>query len=497
MCILEKPFCQICIKGKRSCEGYPDRTFVLDQRTSTATTNLLRISQTRMASPDELAQNPESLQFTLSPHVAHSPLTSILSLSTRAMYREQLLSEFIFSFLPARRQAPRDLNKLDKKFGSWFIMLPSLPDFTEALESTTFAVCTARLGRLNNDSNLVRESLRFYTQGLWELQRALWNPRMMYRDETLAACMTMIIYELIECPQNTSKVWAHHMRGCTTLFKTRGPRAYSSEFGHELFLSFYTLEVQDAIFNGRTTFLSDPAWVEAPWKEFTKSYLHELLEIMAEVAGLLAESDLTFHLINKADGPHKLIPALDILKSCWKVDVKLSSFFKRLDKSTTAPLYWSELSTGFNADIKASEAGCIFPVAFQFTDLCLAQICLSYWATCSILWSGMGFLYRLLTSPLTHSEPQLHFNANDLPQLGNRLDLPALAKNICQSIEFCSQLGSAGTWQTIAIFPLSVAIETLKVDPECRRELEWVQAAMGKISGSGLRIAKNLTSRQS
>jgi len=103
-------------------------------------------------------------------------------------------------------------------------MLPSLPNITTALEAATLAVCTAKLGRVHNDSSLVRESLKFYTQALWEAQKALFNSTLMYREETLAACMLLIMYEVLECPDHTFNAWKNHLDGCAKLFEARGPK---------------------------------------------------------------------------------------------------------------------------------------------------------------------------------------------------------------------------------------------------------------------------------
>jgi Fungal specific transcription factor domain len=126
-------------------------------------------------------------------------------------------------------------------------MLPYHPDFTTALEATVLAICTAKLGRRNNDPALVHESLKFYIQGLWELQRALYNPDLMYKDETAASCMALVGYEVMECPDRTTAAWVKHVQGCAKLFELRGPKAYSSEFGHQLFLAFREMEVRPAL----------------------------------------------------------------------------------------------------------------------------------------------------------------------------------------------------------------------------------------------------------
>ena len=122
-------------------------------------------------------------------------------------------------------------------------MLPTLPNFTNALEASILAVSTAKLGRLTHNPALIQESLKFYVQGLWELQKALWDSTLMEREETLAACMAMITYEVAECPNSTVDAWASHMKGCAKMFELRGPSAYGSEFSYLLFLSFRVIEV--------------------------------------------------------------------------------------------------------------------------------------------------------------------------------------------------------------------------------------------------------------
>jgi hypothetical protein len=121
-------------------------------------------------------------------------------------------------------------------------LLPSHPEFTSALEASVLAICTAKLGRVHKDPALVHESLKFYIQGLWELQKALYSPGLMYKEETAASCMALVAYEVMECPDHTVAAWIKHTQGCSKLFELRGPKAYSSEFGHELFLAFRQIE---------------------------------------------------------------------------------------------------------------------------------------------------------------------------------------------------------------------------------------------------------------
>lgn len=131
----------------------------------------------------------------------------------------------------------------DRNNGNWLTSIPALPQLSSALEAAILAVSTAKLGRLNDNPVLLHESLKFYVQGLWELQKALWDPGLMHKDETLAACMALIMYEVVECPDRTIDAWANHMRGCAKMFELKGANSYGSDFGYQLFLSFRIIEV--------------------------------------------------------------------------------------------------------------------------------------------------------------------------------------------------------------------------------------------------------------
>lgn len=107
---------------------------------------------------------------------------------------------------------------------------------TKALESSSLAISAAALGRLYDDPALVRESLKLYTQGLRELQKALWNPKLVYDDEILAACLALSMYELMECPAEAWYAYASHCKGFLKLVQLRGVDAHTSGIAHELFV---------------------------------------------------------------------------------------------------------------------------------------------------------------------------------------------------------------------------------------------------------------------
>jgi hypothetical protein len=258
----------------------------------------------------------------------------------------------------------------------------------------------------------------------------------------------------------------------------------------------------------RPTFLSDPDWTTLPWKQYAKDPLHELLDMMAEMAAVVATGYQMFDpaLANPSDPTTLFFTVMSLLERCWKMDAQLVAFFKRLQTNTEGPLFWHELSKGFNDSILTSELGCVFPVCYRFPNMRKAHICMVFWATSCILWSGLGFIYKVLSDFQLQSEPQsdsspssdtpspsppMGFHLSMLPPLEHRTDVASLAKNICQSIEYCFKDGPTGIGPTICVFPMKVAIETLHDAPDCVRESEWANAVIDKVSGR-VRILKNL-----
>jgi hypothetical protein len=121
---------------------------------------------------------------------------------------------------------------------SWIADIPSIKTPSKALEISAFAVALARLGSHTDNQLLIQESLSLYTNGLKLLQQALWDPDLMYDDETLAACMLLALYEVFECPSETKAGYITHYNGCARLVQLRGPQSHAQGLGHSVFLGF-------------------------------------------------------------------------------------------------------------------------------------------------------------------------------------------------------------------------------------------------------------------
>lgn len=116
-------------------------------------------------------------------------------------------------------------------------MLLELPLKTKVLDRSLLALSAASLGRAYGDQTLIHESASLYVRSLSELQRALWNPRLACDDEILAACLTLSMYELMECPSEGAHAYASHCEGILALIQHRGPHAHRSGLARQLFLT--------------------------------------------------------------------------------------------------------------------------------------------------------------------------------------------------------------------------------------------------------------------
>lgn len=263
---------------------------------------------------------------------------------------------------------------------------------------------------------------------------------------------------------------------------------------------------------GCSTYLSDPEWIELPWKGHTKTSLDQVIDISAALARLLIEGTE----IERLEAtPSRFYATTELVDRGWKLETKLRQIFKDLEKSHRGPLYWPEFSTEDNpAD--SVELGKVFPVSYRFAELPIAHTCMLYWTTVILLWAVMSKLYTILLSavdlnqPACRSDvnsqvegngaaegkdaqlPQPQFDTNRLLPLEPRVDVISASRNICQSLEYFMQDSMKSLGPQVAVIPLMAVLETLPAFPGCKRELDWAKAAFANINRKGMRLMRYL-----
>ncbi|KAK9242881.1 hypothetical protein V1506DRAFT_509025 [Lipomyces tetrasporus] len=277
----------------------------------------------------------------------------------KASTRHQLINAFITTCVP-------DSELRMGRSGPWLVLLPQFLMRTKALETASLAISAAALGRVHNDTTLINESPKLYTQGLRELQNALWNPKLMYDDETLAACLSLSLYEVMECPGDAYNafLWPFALKQSFSASRRKGRE-----------------------------FLSSPLWVQGPWKGSPKRVLDRLIDCLAMGPIIFQQTERFRTLRSKP----LLDLALEIVDHCWALDKALRGIYEDLERETAGSLYWPTLSQGQNVAYDPA-FGNVFPVAFQFQDLNTARTLMLYWSLAVMVWSGFCALYELIAT---------------------------------------------------------------------------------------------------
>ena len=153
----------------------------------------------------------------------------VYGLSPKNAFRDQLLSVFRENIFQSNMVSR---GQLAVKYRSFLAQLIDKPALSSALEYSMLAVCTSSLGQTDDSLLLSRNSLSLYARGLYELRRAVANPTTRCQDQTLGACMVLMMYEFSECPGQGVDAYQSHMDGAMHLLQLRGARAHTSGFAH-------------------------------------------------------------------------------------------------------------------------------------------------------------------------------------------------------------------------------------------------------------------------
>lgn len=508
-CGLQRPQCSNCIKSNRLCTGYQrERVFLINQTEYKGPNSI----QATSVNVPNVALHETPAADTLIPmwKQKHKPAKSTRTISLVPAYRQQLLDNFLRTTLP-------DQSLIGPGFTPWTQTLASLPNHTPALATAIVAVCLSRLSRLHNSQPLKNQSLTHYTTGLWELQKALWSPDEMYLDQTLAACLLLAYYELMECPGGSHVGYINHQDGAARLVQLRGPEAHVDGFGHTLFQAYRTGAILHSMKRHEPCFLSEEAWMTVPFRKRAKTPADRIWDIMAQAPGIYSQVDE----MQRSLPVRTLCIAIHVVEYCWRIDGELKKWYAGLEGSMPGPLYWPELATRPSSLSTAVSDGqetatdtdenepALFPVAYHFINLRIATTLLSYWSLQTLFFNGLQLLYMVLsTVPVDRkavaalgsaAPPSLlrginptcppdcacggaddpdvpcivRFDVGTLRPLGEKVNVLGPVREICQSVEYCTRLEMADMGWTSVVAPLSIAVESIREYDWCRRETEW------------------------
>ncbi|PKS08021.1 hypothetical protein jhhlp_006633 [Lomentospora prolificans] len=474
-CGAELPGCHNCAKSNRICTGYQRKhTFILSQdmvvgdgaaspHTKSSVedednSGMVMVSRWRVDSNRTQAAIRTKAQEKLCPESALLPRTTALpaTVPTRNAFRDGFFSLLVQTNLPAN-------NSVYCLVGghryNWLLQVLDLPSLSPALENALLAVCTAQLGRRADRTELVRQALKLYTEGMAQCRREILNPSTRKSEQTLAACMALLLYEIIECPGGTFMGYLAHYQGYMELLRMRGASAHTSGLAHS---TFQVLRIHTAIqcFRvPRKTFLADPEWQHGPWSSNPdqKSPFDRLVDIL-----LLEVPEYIRHcqaLTDMADPNQTLSSAQEVLRESREIEHLLDKWFDYFKSLVPGALYHAELSKVDTA-VDDSELGKLFPVTFQFPAFIVGQSMVYYWVTLVLVQARQCYIHGMLARLVavldsigrdklpckckcahhavdTPTDCLRHFTADTLASLNYRSEWPrAIVNNICQSVEY-------------------------------------------------------------
>ena len=121
---------------------------------------------------------------------AHPVHPVVPHLNTQNVMKKKLQGLFLETYLPAN---PKDGTAL---YREWLCEVITLNDPGKVLEYSLHALCISRAGRVGNHQALVVQGNAAYGFALRELHKALLSPKLATKDETLAACYLLSMYEV-------------------------------------------------------------------------------------------------------------------------------------------------------------------------------------------------------------------------------------------------------------------------------------------------------------
>lgn len=201
-CDQKRPECGNCIKSNRACAGY-HRAVVfrnatgprLDTHATKASVSLdpPASSLGDDGSSDSAAAKNAMPAILYRRSVEETDFPLFITPPPQPHHRSALLANFLDGYTPPNCQ-------LSGVPSEWVRSIPSaLNGGVQVLDTAVMAMCAIFVGRQSKDEQLLRESARVYTIALAQLNTALSNPSIRARDETLAATMSLSLYEVGHC----------------------------------------------------------------------------------------------------------------------------------------------------------------------------------------------------------------------------------------------------------------------------------------------------------
>jgi hypothetical protein len=183
-------------------------------------------------------------------------------------------------------------------------------------------------------------------------------------------------------------------------------------------------------------------------------------------------------------GSTRKIPERPVLvrlgQLCSSLSGQLQAWNEKLKEQVQGQLYWMTPSLA-HSPADDPILGRIFPLAFHFPNLRIAQLLLLYWSMLILLYRTIQDIEKRLEWQIAsatetnhsfglHSRDKSEYSSHSNPS--NEV-IALLANNISQSLEYCYRTTNGTHGSQLASFPLWVAQSFYESQPDKSQELAW------------------------
>ncbi|KIV96571.1 hypothetical protein PV10_00419 [Exophiala mesophila] len=479
-CDGDRPSCARCTKSNRICGGYQrERHFknlsALDRDT------LLTRTQPLASLTDLLAINTGSDYSLTTCSTSEEDGTPNSNRQMLPSIRPPRPPDSFVSFI--NNYIPREEGNLHiehRSQVSWLQAIDPSQEYGASLDLAISALSLVSLGRKHGDVELRREGRASYGRALRQLQDILSQNRLLFEEQTLASCMALYTFELLEVSGEDTTGWVSHAEGIARLIQLRGPESHVVGLSHRLFLGFRSTGITHALATRKSTYLAHQDWLTVPWKMQPKSDFDKLLDIMAQIA-ILIEKARGLKMTLASEIPH--VESMALVQQGWDFYSQLDEWYQGIIQKHNEPLYYEQPgSTQF-----VSAAGCVFPTSLHFANFEIARLHVSYWSILLFLFD------RVLTIPvssLSNFDESFNFVTSVVNIFTHRQALE-LARLIARSMDYLLSEDKHILGPQKVFFPLRTAMHVF-ASTDKDQELAWCQNIFEELDRRGYPFGKIL-----
>jgi hypothetical protein len=224
-----------------------------------------------------------------------------------------------------------------------------------------------------------------------------------------------------------------------------------------------------------------------------------VLDLLLEAPLIIRKSDQ----VSRIDKERRVPFLVELLQDCITLDDKIQDLLLEFELSAGGLLYWAVpsklavVTEVLDAPVDSDE---LSSLSYEFPTVQTGTTMMLCWAGLTILWSGVCHIYESIShlttlSPTVDGKLEGQFNTDGYSQtfqipLSTRFTgFPTLARNVCQSVEFC--LRDEMSAPTM-IAPLAMVVDGLSSWPGFDKEVAWARSQLLDIQNRGMNIVKYL-----